>query len=107
MNLALTFIGVPVVIYLILAALPRGRAALIGIGVAALIAALVWVRQSANDDSLTVATATLAFAAIALAGLVQILRSAIGVGRPRWVYPLIVLLGLVGAGLPLINVLGG
>ena len=107
MNVALALFGIPFLTYLALVVLPRGRITFIGFGLATLIAALVWVRQIASVDSVTVAITTLVFSAIALAGLVQILRSALGPGRPKWVYPLIVVLGLLGAGLPLFVAMRG
>jgi hypothetical protein len=106
MELALAFIGAPVLTYLVLACIPRGRPALIGCLAALAIAGAVWVSQMGSTDSYLVALIVLVISAISLAGFVQVLRAAIGVGRPRWVYPLIVILALLGAGIPTLNVLG-
>ena len=106
MELALAFIGAPLVSYLVLASLPRGRPALIGIVVALALVAVLWVTQMAGDDSYMMALITLVFSAIALAGLVQALRVVLGHGRPRWLYPLIVVPSLLGAGIPTSNVPG-
>lgn len=106
MELALAFIGIPVTTYLILACLPHGRPALIGCLVAMALAALLWVSQMGSDDSYLVALIALVISAIALAGLVQILRLVIGLGRPQWVYPVIVVLAMLVAGIPTLNVLG-
>ena len=106
MELALAFIGLPVATYLILAALSPGRTAWIGIIVALMIAAGAWVMQMSNGDSYTVALIMLIISAIALAGLVQLIRRALGPDRPRWAYPLTVLLALLVAGIPAMNILG-
>ena len=106
MELALAFIGIPVTTYLILACLPHGRPALIGCLVAMALAALLWVSQMGSDDSYLVALIALVISAIALGGLVQILRLVIGLGRPQWVYPVIVVLAMLVAGIPTLNVLG-
>ena len=106
MELALAFIGIPVLTYLVLAFLPRGRPALVGCFAALALAALLWVTQMGSADSHMVAIIVLGISAVALAGFVQVLRVAIGTGRPRWVYPLIVVLALLGAGVPMLNVLG-
>lgn len=106
MELAFAFIGAPVAIYLILAFLPKGWPALVGCLAAVAIAALLGLSQKGSDDSYMVALAMLGCSAIALAAFVQVLRLAIGAGRPGWVYPGIVLLALLGAGLPMMYVLG-
>jgi hypothetical protein len=106
MELALAFIGIPVATYLVLACLPRGRPALIGCVGALVLAGLLWVSQMGSTDSYLVALIVLVISAISLAGLVQVLRVAIGVGRPKWAYPLIVILALLGAGIPTLNILG-
>ena len=106
MNLALAFIGVPVATYLVMASLPRGRPALIGCVAGVAIAALLWASQMGSDEKHIVASIALAISAIALAGFVQVLRLAIGTGRPGWVYPLIVLVALLGAGSPMLFVVG-
>ena len=106
MELALAFIGAPLVTYLVLASLPGGKPALIGVLVALALVAVLWVTQRAGDDSYMMALITLIFSAIALAGLVQALRVVLGHGRPRWLYPLIVLPSPLGAGIPTLNVPG-
>lgn len=106
MNLALAFIAVPVAVFLALAALPRGRIAIYGSLGAAVLAAVLWVTQMAGNDSYRVALITLSFSAIALAGFVQVVRLALGEGRPSWAYPLVVGLALIGAGFPMIKILG-
>lgn len=106
MELALAFIGAPLVTYLVLASLPGGKPALIGVLVALALVAVLWVTQMTGDDSYMPALITLVFSAIVLAGLVQAFRVVLGPDRPRWLYPLIVLLALLGAGIPTLNVLG-
>jgi hypothetical protein len=106
MELALAFIGVPVVAYLVLACLPRGKPALIGCLVALALAVVVWLSQMGSNDSYMVALIVLVISAISLAGLVQVLRVVIGEGRPKWVYPLVVTLALLCAGIPTLTVLG-
>lgn len=106
MTLALAFIGVPTATYLVLAFLPQGRPALIGIVIAAAIAVGLWVMQMSSAGSFMVALIMLTISAIALAGLVQVLRVALGPARPGWVYPLIVALALLAAGIPALNGLG-
>jgi hypothetical protein len=106
MELAFAFIGAPVVTFLVLASLPRGRPAFLGCLVAIAVAGLLWVTQSGADDQYLLAMIVLVISAVALAGLVQVLRSAIGPARPRWVYPAIILVALLMAGIPMLNVLG-
>ena len=106
MELALAFIGAPLVTYLVLASLPGGKPALIGVLVALALVAVLWVTQMTGDDRYMSALITLVFSAIALAGLVQALRVVLGHGRSRWVYPLIVVPSLLGAGIPTSNVPG-
>lgn len=105
MELALAFIGLPVAIYLALASLRRGRFAMVGILGAAAINGMIFAVKSGASDGYSTALSMLVFSAIALAGLVQVLRAMIGVGRPPWVYPLIVVLALVAAGIPMLKVL--
>ncbi len=107
MELALIFIALPVMAYLALACLPRGRPALIGIAIAALVIAVLWVTLGiGSSDSYMIALIGFMFSAATLAAIVQVIRHIIGVGRPRWVYPTIVIIALLAAGLPMINVLG-
>lgn len=106
MKFAIAFLGAPILAYLVLASLPRGRPALIGILAASALATVLWVTQLANENTYPVAIITLTFSAIALAGFVQILRSAVGDGRPRWVYAFIVVLALVVAGLAMLYEFG-
>jgi hypothetical protein len=107
MELALAFIGLPVFTYLALAAVPRGRPALIAILGAAAIAAVVWVTQGmGSGDSFLIALIGFVFSAIALAGIVQLIRAQLRPGMPRWVYPALVATALVVAGIPMLTVLG-
>lgn len=101
------FIGIPLASYLSLAMLPRGRSALIGLGIAALATGVLWVLVVPGDSSGVLgALVMLVASAILLAALVQSLRSFLGEGRPAWTYPAIVGLALLGAGLPLLKILG-
>jgi hypothetical protein len=103
----LTFVILPVVLYLALASLPRGRSAMIGIAVAAVIAVVATVVLAAIDLSgVALALAMLSVAAVTLAALVQAVRRALGPGRPGWVYPGIVILALVAGTYPVIQNLG-
>ena len=105
MELASAFIGAPIVTYF--AWLPRGRAAFVGSLVAMALAALLLVWQMGRADSHVIALTVLVISAIRPAGLVQIWRMiTIGRGRPRWVYPPLLLLALLAAGLPTLNILG-
>lgn len=107
MELALVFIGLPVVTYLALASLPRGRPALIGIAIAALVIAVLWITLGiGSSDSYMVALIGFLFSAAILAAIVQVIRHIIGVGRAAWVYPTVVIVALLAAGIPMINVLG-
>lgn len=106
MELAFAFIGLPIATYLALASLRQGRPAMIGILSAAVVAGLGFIMQSGGNDGYTTAMIMLIFSAIALAALVQVLRRAIGKGRPAWVYPALVVLALVGAGVPMLLSLG-
>lgn len=107
MELALAFIGLPVVSYLALASLPHGRPALIGIAIAALVIAVLWVVLGiGSSDSYMVALIGFLFSAATLAAIVQVIRHILGVGRPVWVYPTIVIAALLAAGIPMLTVLG-
>jgi hypothetical protein len=105
MKLAFVLIGVPIATYLVLALLPRGKVAFVGIVGAAITAALCYVQQLESGESFFVATILLVFSAISLATLVQLLRLVLGEGRPKWVYPLIVFLALLAIGIPMIKLL--
>ena len=106
MELAIAFIGLPVATYLALASLRRGRPAVIGVLGAAVITGLLFVTQANAADGYSTAVSMLVFSAIALAALVQVLRMMIGLGRPWWVYPLIVVSALAVAGIPMLKILG-
>ena len=107
MELALVFIGVPIATYLALAFLPRGRPALYGLLAAALALLVLWVTLGmGSTDSYMVALIGFLFSATARAAIVQMLRRAIGVDKPRWVYPAVVIGVLLLAGIPMLTVLG-
>lgn len=107
MELVLAFIGLPVLAYLALACLPRGRPALIGLASAALVIAVLWVTLGlGSSDSYMTALIGFLFSAATLAAIVQVIRQIIGVGRPAWVYPTIVIIALLAAGIPMMTVLG-
>ena len=113
MQIALVFIGLPFATFLALACLPRGRIAAIGISIAMLLCAWLWVQFSAVDagasdigDGFIPALVTLVFSATVLAAIVQMIRSMMGAGRPGWVYPAVITVALLAAGIPLIKSLG-
>lgn len=107
MELALVFIGLPILCYLALAALPRGRPAFIGIAIAALVIAVLWVTLGiGSNDSYMTALIGFLFSAASLAAIVQVIRHIMGVGRPAWVYPTLVVVALLAAGIPMMTVLG-
>lgn len=106
MELALAFIGVPAATFLGLAAISRGRPALIGCVVALLLTAILFVAGDGSADSYWLALVMLIGSAIVLAAVVQVLRMMIGPDRPGWVYPLIVGLALMVAGVPMLSILG-
>ena len=106
MKLALAFIGLPAATYLALASLRQGRLAMMGIFGMAVITGLSVVLRTGAENGYSTARGMLVFSAIALAALVQVLRLMIGPGRPRWVYPAIVALAFLGAGFPMIELLG-
>lgn len=107
MVLPLVFLCIPLAVYLILVALPRGRMAVIGVGLASVLAIL-----TAGIGMLTVGAEALAAiglfsaSAVTLAALVQVLRRTLGPDRPAWVYPALVLFGLVAGGWPLVKMMG-
>ena len=102
-----TFAVLPVVLYLALAALPRGRPATTGLAAAGACAVLGVVVLAALDLGGTgLAVAILSVAAITLAALVQAVRRVIGPARPIWLYPGIVIAALVAGTLPVILNLG-
>lgn len=107
MQLAFAFIGLPIATYLVLATLSRGRPAIIGIIGAAALTGVLFLSQMWATNGYTTALCMLVFSSIALAALVQVVRLAIGEGRSRWLYPVIVVLALLGAGLPMLYILHG
>lgn len=107
MELALVFIGLPIASYLGLASLPRGRPAMVGIAIAALIIGVLWVTLGVgSNDSYMIALIGFLFSAATLAAIVQVIRHLLRPQRPRWIYPLVVVGALLTAGIPMIKVLG-
>jgi hypothetical protein len=107
MSPIVTFAVLPVVLYLALAALPRGRPAMLGLAVAGTLAVLGTVVFAAVDlGGFGLALAILSFAAVALAALVQAVRRVLAPGRAVWLYPGIVIAALVAGTLPVILNLG-
>ena len=107
MQLAFVFIGLPVTAHRALASLPRGRPALIGIAIAALVSAVLWLSLGiGSGDSHMVALIGFLFSATSLAAIVQVIRHIIGAGRQPWVYPSVVVVALLAAGISMLNVLG-
>ena len=106
MEFAVAFIGLPIASYLVLASLRRGRPAMVGILGAAGLSAVLFATQLGAKNGYMTALIMLVFSAIALAAVVQAVRMALGEGRPRWVYPLIVVVAPLVAGIPLRTMLG-
>lgn len=106
MKLALAFIGLPAATHLALASLRQGRLAMMGIFGMAVITGLSVVLRTGAENGYSTALGMLVFSAIALAALVQVLRLMIGPGRPRWINPVTVVLAFLGAGIPMIKMLG-
>ena len=107
MQLAFVFIGPPVTAHRALASAPRGRPALIGIAIAALVSAVLWRSLGiGSSDSYMVALIGFLFSATSLAAIVQVIRHIIGAGRQPWVYLSIVIVALLAAGISMLNVLG-
>jgi hypothetical protein len=107
MVLPLVFLCIPLAIYLILVALPRGRLAVIGIGLASVIAILMTaIGMSTAGAEALAAIGLFSASAVTLAALVQVLRRALGADRPVWVYPALVLFGLLAGGWPITKMMG-
>jgi hypothetical protein len=82
---ALVFFGLPVAVYLSLCLLPGGRRAAIGIGSAAVLLALLWLRTGAGpEDGFTRLLLAIAAAAVLLAALAQGLRPFLPPARLAW-----------------------
>lgn len=93
--MALVLILYPLVLYISLCALPKGRAGL-GIGLAAAALALVWVTNDpAVDDGFTRFLVTVGAVPVALAALAQGVRRVLPADAAGWVWPVLV----VGLGL--------
>lgn len=107
MMLFAIYVLAPIVVYVSLVCLPRGRPALIGIAAAAALLAVLWlaVIRGQNDAFLAALVAIVA-GAVAVAALAQGLRTALGPGSPRWLYPAIAVLAVFGAGVPALATLG-
>ena len=111
MALALVFVGLPVATYPALVCLPRDRVAGIGIAVAAALCAGLWVYSSLGDagaigDGFIPALFMPLFSATALAAIVQLIRHIMGAGKPAWVYPALIAVAFLAAGIPMMNSLG-
>lgn len=104
MQLAFVFIGLPVAAYLALASLPRGRPALIGVAIAALVSVVLWLSFGiGSSDSYMAALIGFLFSATSLAAIVQVIRHITGAGRQPWVYPSVVIVALLAAGISMLN----
>ena len=102
----MVFFLVPLVVFLALAAVPRGRAALIAIAATAavtVVASTLLLRADASGFG--AALALLSASAAALAGVAQALRHLVGTGRAPWVYPAMVLGTLVAGVVPALLIL--
>ncbi len=107
MSPMITIAVLPVALYVALAALPRGRPAMLGLVAAGLLAVLAAVSLAALGlGGAGLATAVLSVAATALAALMQALRRALGAGRAAWLYPVIVIAAPFAGSLPVILNLG-
>ena len=107
MALALVFVGLPVATYPALVCLPRGRVARICIAVAAALCAGLWYASmgdaGAIGDGFIPALFMLLFSATALAAIVQLIRHIMGAGKPAWVYPALIAVAFLAAGIPMMN----
>jgi hypothetical protein len=90
------FVVIPLLVYLGLTALPAGRPALLGIAAVAVGSAGLSVFGLAGGQSgILAAVGLISGSAIAMAALVQILRRNLGADRSVWVYPALVVMGLI------------
>ena len=101
MALELVFVGLPVATYPALVYLPRAAALCAGL----------WVYSSLGDagaigDGFIPALFMLLFSATALAAIVQLIRHIMGAGKPAWVYPALIAVAFLAAGIPMMNSLG-
>ncbi|MXO95535.1 hypothetical protein GRI34_03770 [Erythrobacter aquimaris] len=101
MMLYLFVFGPAVVTYLCLVALPQGRTALIGVGIAGFLFALTLLATDWHDEAYLGPLLALVGGAIMFACLVQLARALLNLDRKRWSYPVAALLVLVGVMLPL------
>lgn len=107
MALPLVFLCIPLALYLALVALPRGRMALIGVGLAGVLAILTTGFGMLTHGAEAIgAIGFFSASAVTLAALVQVLRRALGPDRPVWVYPALVVFGLGAGGWPLMKMMG-
>lgn len=87
--MALVFILYPLVLYISLCALPKGRA-FMGTGLAATALALVWVTNDpATDDGFTRLLVMVGAVPVALAALAQGLRRLLPADAAGWVWPVL------------------
>jgi hypothetical protein len=115
MILALIYLVAPVVVYVTLAALPRGRSAVVGLAFAAFVLALAWVTQllslpplftgDGHTDAYMSAALTIWTGAVFAAGLAQGLRMALRPGA-RLAYLLLSAAVFVFAAVPALWLLG-
>ncbi|MFN3935990.1 MAG: hypothetical protein ACK4KW_00290 [Gemmobacter sp.] len=101
----LLLVGVPIAAYLSLVTLDQGRPAQLGIVLAAVIATAAYLLS--GEGTFVRLVAILTGGAVALAALVQLLRSFLPAERGAWVYPALVVLALAGAVLPALRLIGG
>ena len=91
---------VPVVVALSLCLLPAGRQAAVGIGIAAVFLAVLWVAAGGQEDEgLTSTYAMMAAPGVALAGLAHLTHRILGPRLPVWGYAVaaVILLYLASA----------
>jgi hypothetical protein len=107
MTAAMVFLVLPLATYVSLLVLPPGRPALIGIAVAAVAVALILPRGAPEDGSGFGSLALWLYGgAVALAAVAQGLRVLRLPGGAAPPYPLVAVLCLLGAAIPLALVLG-
>jgi len=107
MSTLFAYLALPVIAFVVLAMLPRGRVAAIGIAVAALAVVLLWPLVLPEDGSGYGTLMQWVFGgAVAAAALAQALRLVRLPGGGALPYPVVVGLVLLGAALIAGNILG-
>lgn len=116
MMLGFIYIGLPLIVFFGLVALPKGRPALRGVLITGALIGFIWLSYifsigpfftgNARADAFMVAAAAILTGAWLVAAILQAVRGAFGPNTPGWFWPVMVIATLIGLGIPAFRILG-